>query len=415
MKLDTVTPVDSNESLTTTHSRRRPNVIMRKSLVIMAAVCALWLQAPAASWAAETEPTGIYLTSDFPSVTLKSGETSNIGLNLHNHQMPPERISLSVSGVPEGWTATLLGGGQPVASAMPATNDTLSLNLRLDIPQSETASAHTLVVHADSPQRQLSLPLDIRIADQLPPKLSIQSELPQLTGTTKTSFDYQLKIRNDSGQDVLASLDAQAPQYYDVSFTEGYGTQQVSAVPVKAGETKNVKLNVRPPSMASSGKHPITVTVSAAGVSASTELTLELTGQPELGLSGRDGLMSTSARINETSTMPLLIHNRGTVAAQDIALDGSAPSGWKLSFEPERIERIEPGKSFEVQAHITPASQSLAGDYMVSLSARSEGQSAHGDLRVSVTTSSLWGVSGAILIAIALLILIGAVARYGRR
>src|SRR5690606_26327344 len=106
------------------------------------------------------------------------------------------------------------------------------------------------------------------------------------------------------------------------------------------------------------------------------------------GLSGRDGLMSTSAQINETTTMPLLIHNRGTVAAQDIALDGSAPSGWKLSFEPERIERIEPGKSFEVQAHITPASQSLAGDYMVSLSARSEGQSAHGDLRVSVTTSS---------------------------
>ncbi|WP_269495022.1 COG1470 family protein [Castellaniella sp. S9] len=388
---------------------------MHKSLAILAAACTLWLQAPAAAWAADTPPTGIYLTSDFPSVTLQAGETSSIGLSLHNHQTPPERLSLSVTGVPEGWTATLLGGGQPVASAMPAANDTLSLKLRLDIPQAKNASTHTLVVHAEGDQRRLSLPIDVRIADRLPPKLSIQSDLPQLTGSTKSAFDFQLKIKNDSGEDVLASLDAQAPQYYDLSFTEGYGTQQVSAVPIKAGESKDVKLHVRPPAMTPAGEHPVKVTVSAAGVSASTDLTVDITGQPQLDLSGRDGLMSASAQIHEASTVPLEIRNSGTAAAQDIALDGSAPSGWKLEFEPDRIERIEPGKTAEVQAHITPSSQSLAGDYMVKLSARSQGQSAHGDLRVSVTTSSLWGVSGAILIAIALLVLIGAVARYGRR
>ncbi len=387
---------------------------MHKSLAILAAACALWLQA-AAAWAADTAPAGIYLTSDYPSVTLQAGTTSNIGLSLHNHGTPPERLSLSVSGVPEGWKASLLGGGRPVASAMPAANDTLSLQLRLDIPQSKDASTHTLVVHADGGQRQLSLPIDVTLADRLPPKLSIQSDLPQLTGSTKTSFDFQLKIKNDSGEDVLASLEAQAPQYYDTSFTEGYGSQQVSAVPIKAGESKDVKLHVRPPAMAASGEHPIKVTVSAAGVSASTDLKLDITGQPQLDLSGRDGLMSASAQIRETSTVPLEIRNSGTAAAQDIALDGTAPSGWKLSFEPARIERIDPGKTAEVQAHITPSSQSLAGDYMVKLSARSQGQSAQGDLRVSVTTSSLWGVSGAILIAIALLVLIGAVARYGRR
>ncbi|MER1966398.1 NEW3 domain-containing protein [Castellaniella sp. GW247-6E4] len=388
---------------------------MHKSLAILAAVCALCLQAPVAAWAASTAPTGIYLTSDFPSVTVQAGGTSNIRLSLRNNDTPPERLSLSVSGVPEGWKATLLGAGQPVAAAMPAANDTLSLQLRLDIPQAKDASTHTLVIHAEGGQRQLSLPIDVTLADRLPPKLSIQSDLPQLTGSTKTAFDFQLKIKNDSGQDVLASLDAQAPQYYDTSFTEGYGSQQVSAVPIKAGESKDIKLHVRPPAMAPSGDHPIKVTVSAGGVSASTDLKLDITGQPQLDLSGRDGLMSASAQIQEASTVPLEIRNSGTAAAQDITVDGTAPSGWKLSFEPARIERIEPGKTAEVQAHITPSSQSLAGDYMVKLSARSQGQSAHGDLRVSVTTSSLWGVSGAILIAIALLVLIGAVARYGRR
>jgi uncharacterized membrane protein len=113
--------------------------------------------------------------------------------------------------------------------------------------------------------------------------------------------------------------------------------------------------------------------------------------------------------------MPLVLRNSGTAAARDIALDGTAPSGWKIEFEPARVALLEPGKTAEVQARITPAPQSLAGDYMVKLHARSAGQSADGDLRVSVTTSGLWGVSGAILIAVALLALLGAVARYGRR
>lgn len=388
---------------------------MQRTIALLIAACALLLSATLPAQAADTAPPGIALTSNYPSLTLQAGNTSNINLSLRNHNTPAERFALSLSDVPKGWTATLLGGGQPVASAMPATDDTLSLELRLVIPKQTDPSAHTLVVHANSPLRQLSLPIEITLADQLPPKLSIQTDLPQLTGSTKTSFDYQLTIKNDSGQDALASLAAQVPQYFDASFTEGYGSQQISAVPIKAGESKNVKLHIRPPAMAQPGIHPITVTVTSNGVTATADLKLELTGQAQISLTGRDGLMSTAAQIQEMTSVPLQLHNSGTVAAQDIQLDGTAPSGWKLEFEPARIDTIAPDKTVEVQAHITPSAQSLAGDYMVSLHARSQGQSANGDLRVSVTTSSFWGVSGAILIAIALLILIGAVARYGRR
>lgn len=388
---------------------------MQRTIALLIAACALLMSASLPAQAADTAPPGIALTSNYPSLTLQAGNTSNINLSLRNHNTPAERFALSLTDVPKGWTATLLGGGQPVASAMPGTDDTLSLELRLVIPKQTNPSAHTLIVHANSPLRQLSLPIEITLADQLPPKLSIQTDLPQLTGSTKTSFDYQLTIKNDSGQDALASLAAQVPQYFDASFTEGYGSQQISAVPIKAGESKNVKLHIRPPAMAQPGIHPITVTVASNGATATADLKLELTGQAQISLTGRDGLMSTTAQIQEMTSVPLQLHNSGTIAAQDIQLDGTAPSGWKLEFEPARIDTIAPDKTVEVQAHITPSAQSLAGDYMVSLHARSQGQSADGDLRVSVTTSSLWGVSGAILIAIALLILIGAVARYGRR
>jgi hypothetical protein len=43
---------------------------------------------------------GLYLLSDYPAVTLRPGETSSISMKLHNYDLPPERLTLSVSGVP---------------------------------------------------------------------------------------------------------------------------------------------------------------------------------------------------------------------------------------------------------------------------------------------------------------------------
>src|ERR1700746_3977468 len=72
---------------------------------------------------------GIFLMSDYPAVTLRPGETSTISLRLQNYNMTPERLTLSVGGVPSGWTATLLRGGQPVAAALPAAYSSGSLAL----------------------------------------------------------------------------------------------------------------------------------------------------------------------------------------------------------------------------------------------------------------------------------------------
>jgi hypothetical protein len=56
---------------------------------------------------------GLYLMTDYPAVTVRPGTTSNIPLRLQNYGLDPQRYQLSVTGVPSGWTATLLGGGQP--------------------------------------------------------------------------------------------------------------------------------------------------------------------------------------------------------------------------------------------------------------------------------------------------------------
>src|SRR6185312_7350067 len=153
----------------------------RISALWATALCALCLQT--AALAADTPPAGIYLSTDYPSITLQAGQTSTVSLQLRNQATPPERLALSLTGVPKDWKATLLGGGRPVESAMPSSNGSLSLQLHLDIPKQDAKSQHTITVHADNGQRHLSLPIDVRLATQLPAQLSVRPELPQLTGS----------------------------------------------------------------------------------------------------------------------------------------------------------------------------------------------------------------------------------------
>jgi uncharacterized membrane protein len=358
---------------------------------------------------------GLYLMSDYPAVTLRPGETSTIDLRLQNYDMAPERLALSVSGVPSGWTATLLGGGQPVAAAMPATNASVSLSLRLDVPKNVSMGTQTLTVAATGNSTNLQLPIAVTLAKDLPAKLSVTPQLPELRGNSRSSFEYQLNIKNDSGKKLTVSLSAQAPQNFDTSFTEQYGTQEVNAVPIDAGQTKDVKLKVTPPNTASAGDYKVTARVAAEDASATTELGLDITGQPRLDVSGREGLVSTRASAGQQTSVPVVITNTGTAPAEEVELSGSAPSGWKVTFDPKTIDRIAPNDNKEVQAQITPTDKAIAGDYITTIRAAARGESASTNFRVTVTTSTLWGIAGVGIIGVALLVMVGAVARFGRR
>jgi uncharacterized membrane protein len=358
---------------------------------------------------------GVFLMSDFPAVTLRPGETSTVNLRLQNYDMAPERLALSVSGVPTGWTATLMGGGQPIQAAMPSTNGSVSMELRLDVPKNATMGTQTLTVAATGDSTNLQLPVAVTLAKDLPAKLTLTPQLPELRGTSKSSFEYQLSIKNDSGKKLTVSLAAQAPQNFDATFTEQYGSQELNAVPVDPGQSKDVKLKVTPPNTAAAGDYKVTARVSAEDATVTADLGLDITGQPRLDVSGREGLVSTRAAAGKESSVPVVITNTGTAPADDVELSGSAPSGWKITFDPKTVDHIAPNDNKEVQALITPTDKAIAGDYVTTIRAAARGESASTTFRVTVTTSTMWGIAGVGIIGVALLVMVGAVARFGRR
>ena len=358
---------------------------------------------------------GLFLTTDYPSVAARAGETTTIKMKLQNFDLPPERVALSVDGAPQGWNVALLGGGTPVTAAMPATNDSVPLSLRIDVPANVPAGTEHLVVHAKANSASTDLPIDIATGQDLPAQLSIKAKLPSLNGTPTTSFEFQFTITNQSDKDLLVKLAAAAPQGFQTSFMEAYGTQELSSIPVEAGKDKDMKVKVTPPDNVTAGVYPISVQASSEGASADTKMTMDIAGQPKLKLSGEDGRLNAQAEAGSQTPIKLTVENTGSAPAQDISLSASPPSDWKVTFQPDKIETLAPTQKQDVEALLTPSSKAIAGDYMTTFNANGKDNSSSADFRITVATSSLWGIAGVGIIAVAFLVLIGAVARFGRR
>jgi uncharacterized membrane protein len=338
---------------------------------------------------------GLWLLTDYPSQTVRPGEVANVRFKLQNAGLAPESLSLSVDGAPKGWKADILGGGQPVAAAMPGINESTSLQLRVDVPKDAKPGSQTLTVTAKGATQSISLPVTLTIGAETPAKLTMKSKLPSLMGTPKSTYEYTISVSNDSGKDLTVALSAQAPANFQTSFTEGYGSNEISSIPIEAGQSKDIKIKVVPPRDVKAGTYPVLVKV--------------------LSLSAKDGRLSGEATAGKPSDYTLVVGNDGTAPLEDVEVSGSVPTNWKAEYNPKSIPSVAPNEKKEVQVTVTPSDKTIAGDYVASFRANAKGESSNADFRITVTTSTVWGIVGIGIIAVALLVLLGAVARFGRR
>lgn len=368
--------------------------------------------------AAEKPPavTGIFLTTRYPSMTVRAGQTTTLDLDLHNFGLPPESLALSVPQVAPGWKATILGGGQPVAAATVGPNDSESLQLRLEPPKDAGPGTYQFTVAATGQNANLRLPVTLTIGKELPAKLKLTTDFPALRGSATTEFKFKVSVANDSGRDETINFTADTPDGMRVTFTQAYGTQEITSIPIKAGQSKDIDASVKLPRDTRAGDYQIVMHAKSPAAAAEIPLSITVVGRPQLSLTGEGGRLSGEAYAGAQSPLTLVLRNRGSAEARDIRFDATVPDGWKTSFEPRAVPVLPPGRTQNVKLLLTPAAKAIAGDYQTTIRANgSEDVSDAADFRITVMTSTLWGAVGIGIIAAALLVVVFAVARFGRR
>ncbi|MDR5695946.1 MAG: NEW3 domain-containing protein [Armatimonadota bacterium] len=358
---------------------------------------------------------GLSFSTPYPDQTIRAGETVTLTLTVRNHKLPPQVVLLRVLEAPRGWKATFLGGGRPVGSVYVGPDQEATVSLRIEPPRNIRRATYRFRLLAQGQNAKAELPLALTIGELLPPRLTLQAELPVLRGPATSSFRYRLTLKNESDVDLLVNLEAQAPKGFQVSFTPAFGSQQVTSLPIKAGESRDLDAEVSLPSDLQAGRYDLMVVAAGGGARAQVRLGLEVTGRPELSITTPEGRLSGRAYAGRSTPVKLVIKNQGTAPARNVELSAFEPTGWEVKFDPQRIAEIPANGQREATVSIKPADKAVAGDYMVTLRATSGDNTTSVDFRVTVLTSTLWGIAGILLVAVSLGVVGLAVSRYGRR
>ncbi|MFZ6020503.1 MAG: NEW3 domain-containing protein [Chloroflexota bacterium] len=361
----------------------------------------------------ETPAAGLTISTTYPSQIIGFGEVVTLTLKLRADS--PQMVNLEVVGLPDGWEASFRGGSRIVDAVYLDGETTVNVDVRIEPPANPEAGKYTLKVVAKGKTQTAEMPITLTVKEKLPPRLSLDMDgLPVQRGTPSSTFRYTVTLKNEGGEDLTVALSADQPTNMQVRF-ESAG-QTVTEIQLAANESKNLTVVAEPLITLEAGRYPFSIYARAGDVEASMDLAADVVGEGRLSITTPDGRLSGQATAGQDNPLKIILKNTGTAPLRGIQLSSIEPSGWSVTFDPKEIVEIPAGQQVEVTATIKPAEKAVAGDYLLTVNARpvdSKQQSA--EFRITVVTSTLWGVAGIALIAVAVAAVGMAVSRFGRR
>jgi uncharacterized repeat protein (TIGR01451 family) len=359
------------------------------------------------------QPQPFTVFTRYPVQEAALGENIAFDLTLQGGTVP-QITQLDVDNLPDGWTATFRGGSDVVRAVYVQPDNETSVKLRVDPPAGVKAGTYNFVVVATGEKETAQLPIELIIQEKLPPKLTFDVDLPTLRGAPDSTFRYDVKLKNEGNDDLSVNLVANTPPGFLLTFK--LSGKEVTSMPLAANEIKSLSVEVNPYAEMPAQTYPIDIVAQGSDTQAEATLNAEIIGRAKLSISAPDGRLSGKAYVGDVTPLTLVVQNTGTAPARNIQLTASPPAGWLVEFDPKTIAELAAGKQMEITANLQPADQAIAGDYMVPLHARAEdGPNQSADFRITVLTSTMWGIVGVALIAVAVLVIGLAVMRFGRR
>lgn len=354
------------------------------------------------------------VSTAYPEVTVKAGQTVDLELVVRDTVI--QRAALSLEGVPEGWEANFLGGGRPVSAVMTDPEEERLLSLQTKVPADAAEGPVSITVVARTAGETITLPIKMTVSREEGGTTTLSAEYSSLRGpAADAEFSFNLTLENESEQERTYNLSVNAPEGWTVSLKPSGATQETPTVTVQPGSSQMLNLKVTPPKDAEAGKYDLAVMATGGGEEVVTPLQVEITGTYNLVLTTPDGRLNAEIDAGSTTKVTFVVQNNGTAPVQGLKLSATPPTNWEVAFDPSVIDVLPPNQQQEVVAKFTPAENAIAGDYMVTMNARAEDASTSSDIRVTVKTSTLWGVIG-VLIAIAAIVILALIfRRFGHR
>ncbi len=360
------------------------------------------------------------ISTPYPSIVGEPGSTATFKLTLA--ATPAATVSLSATGVPSGWASRFRGNGTVidsvyVANSSPTAATVPDVEFSVDIPSNAAAGTSTMTVNANAGPIQQSLQLSVRVESAASGSVSLEADFPQQKGTSTSAFTYNLTLKNSTPSEATYSFNVQGPNGWTTTIKNA-SSNSATSLQVAAGSTGSLTVSVTPDPNATAGDYPVVATVSGGGKTAEADLTVTITGSYSVSVSTPDQVLSTTANAGAEKDFVITATNTGTAPITKVQPSATAPTGWTVTFDPASVASLPAGSSNNVQsftAKITPSSDAIAGDYIVTMKVAGAEANGSVDIRVRVETPQYWWIAGVVLL-LAVFVGLGWVFRtYGRR
>ncbi|HID24219.1 MAG TPA: hypothetical protein EYP14_17705 [Planctomycetaceae bacterium] len=357
----------------------------------------------------------IVVAFEYPRLEVDPSTTIRLDLIIKNNGQKDETILLDVTSSPEGCVTKIEEYGDVIGGVFVASGEKKTLTVEAKLKKSKQEEGeekdekfapgqYKFAVKGTTEDGKLTDTAEATVTvgkseeeeEEEEDPVEITCSYPNLRGSNDSDFRFSVDIHNNTDNEDMASLRAEAPRGWEVAFKPSYEDKYIGSLKIDSNLSRSVDVEVKPPPGAEVGKYTIKVfaKLSKEDFEASRELTVELTGTYRIRCRTLNDVLSLTARGGQEATISMYVLNRGTAPQTNVTFDSFKPENWKVEFEPETIDLIKPGDMEQVEIKITPNADAIVGDYSVAINVNGEKAEDDLELRVTVKASTTWAWVG---------------------
>jgi uncharacterized membrane protein len=364
----------------------------------------------------------IAMAVEYPGIEIPQEQDVSMDLIFHNKGKIDENVKVWIAEQPDDWKVRVKTYRFTVSGIhVPSDNDkTLTFEAKpgKDVKPGE----YKFRVEAQTLDGKFKMGQDILVTVKSAVEkaeedtgVKLTTSYPVIRGPSDATFEFSIEVNSKLDKDAVFDLYAQGPQDWDINFKPAYESKYITSLRLKAGQSQTIAVEVKPVAMSAAGEYPVNIRVSSAEAKAEGTLAVVLTGTFAIEVGTPSGLLSLDARQGKPANMSFYVKNTGSAANHDIKFMSFKPENWKVEFNPEKLDVVEPGDLKQVEVTITPYEDALVGDYSVSVNVEGEKASKMIELRTTVKASAAWGWIGIGIIVVVIGGLFGLFRWLGRR
>ncbi len=342
------------------------------------------------------ESGSIILYTPYTKISVTPGASIDYSIDLINNTDGITNANLSVNGLPGSWKHEIKSGGWTLSQLSVLPQEKKTFNLKVEVPLKVNKGSYHFTVFAG----ETKLPLEVVVAQKGTYQTEFTTDQPNMQGNSKSTFTFNATLKNQTADQQLYALMANAPRGWSVVFKPNY--KQATSAQVEANSSQNVSIEIVPPANVEAGNYKIPVRAATGTTSADLELEVVVTGSYEMELSTPRGLLSTEITAGDVKRIELVVRNTGSSLLKDIQLSANKPVDWEVSFEPSKIDMLKAGETANVVATMKASKKALPGDYVATMTAKTPEVNTDAQFRIAVKTPMIWGWVGVLIIIVAI-------------